>query len=109
MGIKFGGQKAFTDELRQEAGAEKPKKILWERVVEEALRLLDENPDLGPRLKAKAQSLINNPNFRKRIKSGWDNDTLRGIVDEDPEEQDHLWARGLAQTIKSELSAPDNK
>lgn len=84
-------------------------KGVWERVTEEALRLLDRNPDITPELKNKAQMLIEDPNFQKRVKDGWDNDTLRGIVDKDPEKQDSLWARGLEQRIKSELTTADNR
>ena len=88
-----------------------PEKIkdLWERVAEEALLLLDKTPDFDPQLKAKAQSLIEDPSFKKRIKDDWDKMTLKENVVEDPGEQERLWARGLKQEIISKLSAPNNR
>lgn len=55
-----------------------PEKIkdVWERVAEEALLLLDKNSDFDPRLKAKARLLINDPDFKKRIKDNWNEMTL---------------------------------
>lgn len=82
---------------------EKGFKDLFTRVTDEAKKLLNEMPNVSPEIREQAFALMKNPDFRKRIENGWKQDTLRGIVDSDPEKQDKLWAKGLVFRIKEEL------
>ena len=77
-------------------------KDLYTRVTDRAKELLSGMPNINPRMRERAFALMEDPIFRKKIKDGWDRDTLRGVVDPDPEKQDKLWANGLVQRI-SEL------
>ena len=83
-------------------GGKEKYKDLYERVTEKAianLKMLNINSETIER----AVALMEDPIFRKKIKDGWDSDTLRGVINSDPEKQDELWAKGLAQRIKEEL------
>jgi|GEM_PF-6896826 hypothetical protein len=82
---------------------------IYTRISNDALLLLNRKQDINPEIKRKAVVLLQSSAFRTRIKNGWDQDTLRGIVKNDPEQQEKLWAQGLAKRLEEEVIAEQQK
>ncbi|KKU87066.1 MAG: hypothetical protein UY16_C0040G0004 [Candidatus Gottesmanbacteria bacterium GW2011_GWA2_47_9] len=80
-------------------------KDLYSRITADAVSVLNGMETLKPEVKRRAIALMQNADFRKKAKEGWDQDTLRGVRDPDHEVQERKWARGLAQRVLTEVSS----
>lgn len=84
-------------------GGDEKAENLWLRITKKAMGLLEKNPDFSLALKEKAQKLISDPLFRKKLEKTWKEQTFLGHVKSDPEKQEELWAGGLSRKIEYEI------
>jgi|GEM_PF-1161142 len=89
-------------ERRIDAG--KKPQSLWERISEEALRLIEEDENLGSDFLNKAKFLLEDLKFRQERKEMWNQQTINGNTDVDLEKQEKLWAVGLVKAVKDRIA-----
>jgi hypothetical protein len=89
---KINAQESFGDQ-KEPIG-------VWDRVASQALLTLNDKPDFTEEEMVKAEMMVKDPKFISRVKKIW----VQFPMNQDPEEQERLWAEGLAQTIRYELS-----
>lgn len=84
--------------------AEKKPQGLWERISEEAVNLIEGDKSLGPDFLGKAKFLLEDQKFRQERKEIWNQQTINGNADVDPEKQEKLWAAGLVEAVKARIA-----
>ncbi len=82
--------------------AKRPKGV-WERVSDVVLDEIRLNhSELLPHIE-KIKEYLNNPEFKDRVKNNWKEQSEFGKVEEDPEDQEKLWAQGIILKIKEKF------
>lgn len=81
---------------------EQPKDI-WSRITENTLQKLCAREDMDNKSLEKARKIIDDENFKNKMKSKWQEQTLSENIEDDPAEQEKLWEKGLAQIIIDEI------